>query len=556
VLDAPVNGQSAAPAGADPAGATTGDPPKPAILESVGQGTLARYPDQPVKVRGIIGSYIDGNKQRYRFSMDDGSAVQVIGQFPDQGGTTWWLTARVSCDHQPCVLQEISKDPLNRSVAPAASASPGAESATSASAPTESPLPIPLWMIGAGVLFLVLVGVIIAVAVARSNADQQKRLARRRAEEAEQKAQQAQAEADALRGAAGNRPGNGNGNGGGGVAAPMRPQNTIVSAGSLEVVGGPYAGQKFPLVAGETRIGRDRDQGCVIVLEKDGEVSRYHGSLIVRGDGHVVYRDASRNGTVVDGRLVHHAETELPSGAQMEIGASTFKITLRGAGRRPGGPAVPPGPSVPARPPVAAAPPPAAAPMPSVAAPAAASPAAPAPIVPPPAPAVAAPAAVSAPAAPLAPVERDDPTHPMEGRELSAPDVTDSPPPAVAPPVAAPPPVVAAPPVVAPPPAVAGLNAELEVITGPDTGDRFRLTKAETSVGREHKDITLSDEFVSRSHAVFVHRDGHYYVVDQGSSQGTSVNETPLTPGLERLLASGDRIQLGKNTAVLFELVP
>ncbi|MFP5308885.1 MAG: FhaA domain-containing protein [Actinomycetes bacterium] len=55
--------------------------------------------------------------------------------------------------------------------------------------------------------------------------------------------------------------------------------------------------------------------------------------------------------------------------------------------------------------------------------------------------------------------------------------------------------------------------------------------------------IPLSDTTVSRDHAAFVLRDGAWWVVDLGSTNGTKVNGTRTT---EQQLAHGDRVELGE----------
>jgi pSer/pThr/pTyr-binding forkhead associated (FHA) protein len=87
----------------------------------------------------------------------------------------------------------------------------------------------------------------------------------------------------------------------------------------------------------------------------------------------------------------------------------------------------------------------------------------------------------------------------------------------VAPPAAAAPPARAVP---ATPPI-----ATLEVINeGPMKGRKFEIFSALTNVGRgPHNDIIISDESLSGSHAKILKRDGAWWVVDQGSTNGTYV---------------------------------
>jgi pSer/pThr/pTyr-binding forkhead associated (FHA) protein len=114
------------------------------------------------------------------------------------------------------------------------------------------------------------------------------------------------------------------------AGAPVPRQNkTIISVGAIEVISGPHASQKFPLQAGETRIGRQKDRGCDVVLDSDHEISSSHGSVIVTNDGHLIYKDGSSNGSLVDGKPIHHNQCELQSGSQIEMGVTMLRVTLR-----------------------------------------------------------------------------------------------------------------------------------------------------------------------------------------------------------------------------------
>jgi len=54
--------------------------------------------------------------------------------------------------------------------------------------------------------------------------------------------------------------------------------------------------------------------------------------------------------------------------------------------------------------------------------------------------------------------------------------------------------------------------------------------------------VHLNDNGVSRNHATIEFRDGEWWVVDHGSTNGTFVNGRMVK---ERLLADGDRISIG-----------
>jgi len=59
-------------------------------------------------------------------------------------------------------------------------------------------------------------------------------------------------------------------------------------------------------------------------------------------------------------------------------------------------------------------------------------------------------------------------------------------------------------------------------------------------------------EVVSRIHADIRLEGDTFYIEDTGSSNGTYINNTPLTIGNRHRLRSGDRIALGKGDKVAF----
>jgi two-component system, cell cycle response regulator len=75
-------------------------------------------------------------------------------------------------------------------------------------------------------------------------------------------------------------------------------------------------------------------------------------------------------------------------------------------------------------------------------------------------------------------------------------------------------------------------------------GKRFVLEKSPTRVGRgADSQIVLEGDSVSRRHAHLERRAGAWYVVDDGSTNGTYVNEEQISR--EQLLVNGDRIKIG-----------
>src|SRR5258708_36853454 len=97
--------------------ATSPGPDNSAVvkLDSVSQTALAPHLNQTIRVIGTIGNYL-GNRTRYRFALADGSAVVVIGEYPQMGGTHWAVTARVVMDGNSYALAEVSKGALTARV--------------------------------------------------------------------------------------------------------------------------------------------------------------------------------------------------------------------------------------------------------------------------------------------------------------------------------------------------------------------------------------------------------------------------------------------------------
>ncbi|MBM66215.1 MAG: hypothetical protein CMH55_08285 [Myxococcales bacterium] len=87
-------------------------------------------------------------------------------------------------------------------------------------------------------------------------------------------------------------------------------------------------------------------------------------------------------------------------------------------------------------------------------------------------------------------------------------------------------------------------EACLVVVYGEEVGRRLPMGRQETVIGRSREcDIQLRNDSASRRHAsVFVSPDG-YMVRDLGSTNGTAVNDQPVT---ESLLSDGDELRLGR----------
>jgi hypothetical protein len=85
-------------------------------------------------------------------------------------------------------------------------------------------------------------------------------------------------------------------------------------------------------------------------------------------------------------------------------------------------------------------------------------------------------------------------------------------------------------------------SAALRVVSGGEP--RVLRLSGRTVAGRSPDTaLVLADPSVSREHAAFVRRDGAWWVVDLGSTNGTAVNDRVAA---EHALHDGDRVRLGE----------
>src|SRR5437899_3146111 len=93
---------------------------------------------------------------------------------------------------------------------------------------------------------------------------------------------------------------------------------------------------------------------------------------------------------------------------------------------------------------------------------------------------------------------------------------------------------------------------ELYVVDGPDRGRSFSLS-AQSVLGRDPTaSVHLTDEEVSRRHAIITLGEGRVSVEDLGSSNGTYVDEQPVEREVE--VGAGTRIRVGQTVLELREL--
>lgn len=93
--------------------------------------------------------------------------------------------------------------------------------------------------------------------------------------------------------------------------------------------------------------------------------------------------------------------------------------------------------------------------------------------------------------------------------------------------------------------------AVLIVRSGPQAGERFVLEDAVTHLGRHpDSEIMLDDITVSRRHVSIERTAQGYLVADEGSLNGTYINQERVD---RAFLRHGDELQIGKFRLVLFE---
>src|SRR5215212_1674399 len=86
------------------------------------------------------------------------------------------------------------------------------------------------------------------------------------------------------------------------------------------------------------------------------------------------------------------------------------------------------------------------------------------------------------------------------------------------------------------------------VLQGPDKGRRFELPDAPALVGRDSRQLPLTDNTVSRRHAELTPGDENWIIKDLGSSNGTYINGVRVTNRYN--LKLGDQIRVGRTLMV------
>jgi hypothetical protein len=85
-------------------------------------------------------------------------------------------------------------------------------------------------------------------------------------------------------------------------------------------------------------------------------------------------------------------------------------------------------------------------------------------------------------------------------------------------------------------------------------GQRLALTPP-FSIGRSGASLNfVNDKTISRNHALITYEGGQYHIQDQGSGNGTYVDENPLAANEKAPLKDGSMIRVGPTTELRFEL--
>lgn len=91
----------------------------------------------------------------------------------------------------------------------------------------------------------------------------------------------------------------------------------------------------------------------------------------------------------------------------------------------------------------------------------------------------------------------------------------------------------------------------IEVLIGNDDPIIFPLNSSKMTLGSsEHCDIIIDADGVSRKHITFISEGDNYFVVDQGSTNGSFINEERLIPGRKTEFTSFFPVRLGDNVLI------
>ena len=93
-------------------------------------------------------------------------------------------------------------------------------------------------------------------------------------------------------------------------------------------------------------------------------------------------------------------------------------------------------------------------------------------------------------------------------------------------------------------------RASIVVLAGTNVGEMYRVEGVEVVIGRAtNATVRLNDDGISRRHARIYLHEGHHYVEDLGSANGTMINGVKVA---RQRLEDGDKIRLGPTTILKF----
>lgn len=98
-------------------------------------------------------------------------------------------------------------------------------------------------------------------------------------------------------------------------------------------------------------------------------------------------------------------------------------------------------------------------------------------------------------------------------------------------------------------------GCRLIVVAGPDVGRSWVFWQTQIRIGRDETcTLVLADLSVSRHHAQIYLEEGGYFIEDEGSNNGTLLNDHKLTG--RTALTSGDELTLGDRVVRFLEVTP
>ncbi|NDJ84376.1 MAG: FHA domain-containing protein [Chloroflexi bacterium] len=106
------------------------------------------------------------------------------------------------------------------------------------------------------------------------------------------------------------------------------------------------------------------------------------------------------------------------------------------------------------------------------------------------------------------------------------------------------------------------IYGHLQILNGPDTGRQIPIDSDQFTIGREVGPginfTTPGFDNVSSRHCIIGFRDNAYYIIDQGSTNGTFVNGVDIGKLIEPPLRGQETIQLGKDpgSSIQFRFMP